>query len=62
VSNEDAPLVREIFRLRAEGLSHQRIEDRTGVKYSTARLILQSHTYLGEVLYNGEWFPVRMSR
>ncbi len=57
VPNEQAPLVREIFRLRAEGLSHQRIEDRTGVKYSTARLILQSRIYLGEVLYNGEWFP-----
>lgn len=57
VPNEQAPLVREIFRLRAEGLSHQRIEDRTGVKYSTARLILQSRIYVGEVLYNGEWFP-----
>ena len=57
VPNESAPLVREVFRLRAEGLSHQRIEDRTGIKYSTARLILQSRIYLGEVLYNGEWFP-----
>lgn len=57
VPNEQAGLVREIFRLRAEGLSHQRIEDRTGVKYSTARLILQSRIYLGEVLYNGEWYP-----
>ena len=57
VPNEQAPLVREIFRLRAEGLSHQRIEDRTGVKYSTARLILGSRIYLGEVLYNGQWFP-----
>jgi site-specific DNA recombinase len=57
VRNEQAALVRAIFRLRAEGLSHQRIEDRTGVKYSTARLILQSRIYLGEVLYNGEWFP-----
>lgn len=56
VPNAEAPLVREIFRLRAEGLSHQRIEDRTGVKYSTARQILHSRIYLGEVLYNGEWF------
>lgn len=54
--NEDAALVREIFRLRAAGLSHQRIEDRTGVKYSTVRQILHSRIYLGEVLYNGEWF------
>ena len=57
VPNDQAGLVREIFKLRAEGLSHQRIEDRTGVKYSTARLILQSRIYLGEVLYNGQWFP-----
>jgi hypothetical protein len=30
VPNDQAPLVREIFRLRAEGLSHQAIEDRKG--------------------------------
>jgi hypothetical protein len=38
-------------------LSHQRIEDRTGVKYSTVRQILMSRIYLGEVLLNDEWFP-----
>lgn len=57
VPNDQVPLVREIFRPRAECLSHQRIEDRTGVKYSTTRLILQSRIYVGEVLDNGEWFP-----
>jgi site-specific DNA recombinase len=57
VPNGDASRVREIFRLRAEGLSLQAIEDRTGVKFSTARLILMSRIYLGEVLHNGEWFP-----
>lgn len=57
VPNASAVLVREIFRLRAQGLSHQAIEDRTGVKYSTSRLIVQSRIYLGEVLHNGEWFP-----
>lgn len=57
VPNDEAVVVREIFRLRAEGLSHQRIEDRTGVKYSTVRQILLSRIYLGEVLLNGEWFP-----
>lgn len=57
VPNQDADTVRDIFRLRAEGMSHQRIEDRTGVKFSTVRLILLSRIYLGEVLYNGEWFP-----
>lgn len=57
VPNQDADTVRDIFRLRAEGMSHQRIEDRTGVKFSTVRLILLSRIYLGEVLYNAEWFP-----
>jgi site-specific DNA recombinase len=57
VPNESAAVVREIFRLRAQGLSHQAIEDRTGVKYSTSRLIVQSRIYLGEVLHNGDWFP-----
>lgn len=57
VPNGDAVLIPEIFRLRAQGLSHQRIEDRTGVKFSTARLILTSRIYLGEVLHNGEWYP-----
>jgi len=55
--NEDAVLIPEIFRLRAQGLSHQRIEDRTGVKFSTARHILTSRIYLGEVLHNSQWFP-----
>lgn len=57
VPNGDAVLIPEIFRLRAQGLSHQRIEDRTGVKFSTARLILTSRIYLGEVLHNGQWYP-----
>ena len=57
VPNEYASVVQEIFRLRTLGLSHKAIEDRTGIKYSTARVILQSRIYLGDVLYNGDWFP-----
>lgn len=57
VANSDAPLVREVFRLRAEGLSQRRIEERTGIKYSTVGAILDSRIYLGEVVLNGEWFP-----
>src|SRR4051794_28739828 len=57
VPNGEAVVVREIFRLRAQGLSHQRIEDRTGVKYSTVRQILLSRIYLGDVLLNDEWYP-----
>jgi DNA invertase Pin-like site-specific DNA recombinase len=57
VANSDAPTVRRIFDLRAQGLSYTRIEELTGVKYSTARAIAHSRIYLGEVLLNGEWFP-----
>jgi Recombinase len=57
VPNADAPTVRRIFDLRAQGLSYTRIEELTGVKYSTARAIAHSRIYLGEVLLNGEWFP-----
>lgn len=37
--NADAPTVRRIFDLRAEGLSYKRIEELTGVNYSTVRAI-----------------------
>ena len=57
VPNADAPLVKRIFRLRSEGLSHRAIEDRTGIKYSTVRAILHSRIYLGEVLLSGTWYP-----
>jgi len=55
--NVDAERVRRVFRLRAEGLSHRQIEERTGIKYSTAIAILKSRIYLGEVLNNGTWYP-----
>lgn len=57
VPNGDAPIVRQIFRLRAQGLSHREISERTGVNHSTVLGILDSRIYLGEVLLNGEWFP-----
>lgn len=57
VPNEDAPVVRRIFKLRAEGRSYRAIEQATGVKYSTVCGILKSRIYLGETLYRGEWFP-----
>jgi site-specific DNA recombinase len=57
VANGQADTIRRIFRLRAEGCSYAKIEDRTGVNYSTARGILESRIYLGEVLWRGEWFP-----
>jgi site-specific DNA recombinase len=56
VPNADAPTVRRIFELRAQGLSYPRIEELTGVKYSTARTIVCSRIYLGEVLLNGQWY------
>ena len=57
VPNTDAPTVRRLFDLRAQGLSSTRIEELTGVKYSTARAIARSRIYLGEVVLNGQWYP-----
>jgi len=57
VPNDDAPRVREIFRMRAEGASHRAIEERTGIKFSTVGAILRSRIYLGEVQHREEWFP-----
>lgn len=55
VPNRDAEMVREIFRLRSEGESYRAIEDKTGIKYSTVRAILDSRIYLGEIVHNGVW-------
>lgn len=57
IPTADAVTVRRIFDLRAQGFSYTRIEELTGVKYSTARAIAHSRIYLGEVLLNGEWYP-----
>lgn len=57
VPNHDAPLVRKIFRLRSEGKSFRDIEVDTGIKYSTARAIVLSRIYLGEVQRKGKWSP-----
>lgn len=56
----DADRVREVFRLRAGGLSQRAIEARTGIRYSsTVYSILKSRVYLGEVPHNGQWYPGR---
>ena len=57
VPNDDAPLIREVFRLRAEGKSFREIEAQTGITYSTVRSILLSRIYVGEVLHNQSWSP-----
>jgi DNA invertase Pin-like site-specific DNA recombinase len=59
VPNADADTVRRIFKLRAEGCSYSQIEKQTGVNYSTARGILESRIYRGEVVWRGEWFAGR---
>jgi site-specific DNA recombinase len=56
VPSRDAETVLRIFELRASGCSYSRIEELTGVKYSTVHGILDSRIYLGEVVYRGEWF------
>ncbi len=55
--NDDAARVREVYRLRIEGLSYRAIEERVGIRYSTVKAILDSRIYLGEVLLNGTWHP-----
>lgn len=57
VPNDDAPRVRQIFRLRAAGEAYRTIGERTGIEYSTVCAILKKRTYLGETLLKGEWFP-----
>lgn len=55
VPNADATLVIECFRLRAEGHSYRTIEERTGIKCSTVKAILDSRIYRGEVLHRKKW-------
>lgn len=57
VANDDAVVVRQIFRLRADGASYPAISRATGVNQSTVSTILQNRAYVGEVKLNGESFP-----
>ena len=57
VPNADATLVIECFRLRGERHSYRTIEERTGIKYSTVKSILDSRIYRGEVLHKKKWHP-----
>ena len=57
VPNQDAPIVRRIFTMRAHGASQGEIATATGIGYPTVRAILHKRVYLGEVVLNGEWFP-----
>ncbi len=57
VPNVDAALVIECFRLRGEQLSYRVIEERTGIKYSTVKSILDSRIYRGELLRKKKWYP-----
>ena len=57
VPNHDALIVREIFRVRREGVSLVGIEEITGVKASTVKTIIESRVYLGEIKFKKEWLP-----
>ena len=57
VPNTEATLVIECFRLRGEGHSYRTIEERTGIKYSTVKTVLDSRIYRGEVLHRKKWHP-----
>jgi hypothetical protein len=56
VANDDSALVRLVFTLRAAGHSYSEIESLSGVRYSTARHIIENRVYLGEVRLRDEWF------
>ena len=57
VQNDDAPLMRRVFKLRVEGMSYTAIEAATGVKYSTVRHACTNKAYLGLTCYAGNWYP-----
>ena len=57
VPNVDAALVIECFRLRGERVSYREIEERTGIRFSTVKSILDSRIYRGEVLRKNKWYP-----
>jgi len=57
VPNVEAALVMECFRLRGERHSYRVIEERTGLKYSTVKSILDSRIYRGEVVRKNIWYP-----
>jgi site-specific DNA recombinase len=59
VPNHDALIVREVFRLRTEGVSLMGIEEATGVKASTVKTIIESRVYLGEIKFKKDWLPGR---
>jgi hypothetical protein len=57
VPNGRAAVVRQVFRLRGQGLSQGEISKRTGVNYSTVLSILKNRAYLGEIRHRDEWLP-----
>ena len=57
IPNVDAALVVECFRLRGDRHPYRVIEERTGIKYSTVKSILDSRIYRGEVLRKMTWYP-----
>jgi hypothetical protein len=57
VPNVDATPVIECFRLRGERHSFRTNEERTGIKFSTIKAILDSRICRGEVLHKKKWYP-----
>ncbi len=57
VPNDQAAVVRRIFRLRSEGESQGSIAEATGIKHSTVIAILRNRAYLGEIRHREEWLP-----
>lgn len=57
VPNDDAPKVRRVFRMRADGATQTQISEVTGINYSTVLSILKNRAYLGEIRHLDDWLP-----
>ena len=57
VPNDDAHLVRMVFKKRAEGRSYPELARQTGLNYSTVRHICENRAYLGYTRLRDQWFP-----
>jgi len=59
VPNDDAHIMRRIFKLRAAGMPYAQIEEATGIKYSTVRHACHNRAYLGLTRHGDNWYAGR---
>lgn len=54
VNNEEAKIVKEIFKLRCKGISLQEIGQQFGMSKQRIHLIIKNEIYIGKYTYNGK--------